>query len=336
MTHPRSPYSTFLASLLIALIALPNAVYAQGFEFGEEEAEEVEEVVEEEDDGQMSFSSDDLSKEDATEEEKPQVALVVIPTADVERNRDLQAELNKVGGDIPGIVTMGPETVLPGLQQREAEQCVTDPICLGAVGDEGKVGRILILRVKEGDSGLELNADYFDVQDRLFVKYHTVKGLSSTSDLVEAVEPALNEIFSIRPDDGSKDYVGKEDTGIVQDIVAFGAAGLAVAAFGGGIAMGLKASGKEQEVEDTKSGDGYTMTQVEADAILREADDAATTANILYGLSAALAVTSAVFFFIRGGSDVADDQKNASLIHDFQIAPIITETGAGFGAGFRF
>lgn len=338
-----SPFRCFLVGMLSALLAIPTPLMAQGFEFDEEETAPVTEVAEEEaeDDGEgMTFTSDDLSKEDAVEEKIPNVAIVAVPGAnmDPERRAEVQAKMMEVAKNYGAIVAVGPEAILPGLQDRGVDDCVTDPLCLGSVGDEASVDRIVVGRVRESVDGLEFGVDYFDVGDRLFIAYDTKKGVSSTSDVVDAVEPAMRNIFGIK--DASKDpnYVGTEDSSIVQDIVAYGAAGLAVASLGAGIYFGLDASSKEDELASgAKTGGGaYVLTQQEANEKVREAESSATTANIFYGLAAALTVTSVVFFIIKGGSDVGEERASKDLIQDLQLAPIFSESGAGFGASFSF
>lgn len=343
MTKAKTPFGSFMSCLLAILVAVPTPVFAQGFEFGDEEAESTtqskpaEEEAEEEGGG-LEFTSEDLSKEDATTDEKiPQVAVVSIPSADndADRRAEITGAMLTYAKSVPSIVTVGPDSVLPGLQSRGMEDCVTDPICLGSVGDEAQVDRILLTRVKSVDGSLQLDTDYFDVQDRLFIRYDSKKGLGGTSDLVAAVVPSMKVVLDIRDGSGKQEYVGNEDSGMVQSIVAYGAAGLAVACLGAGIYFGMDASSQVDDFEAQKRADGtYPFTQKEANEKIRDAEGTATTANVFYGLTAALAVTSTVFFLIQGGEDVAEDQGRA--INDFHIAPVFTEAGAGVGAGFKF
>jgi len=166
---------------------------------------------------------------------------------------------------VPKILVAGPETVLPGLQGRDLASCVTDPICLGSVGDEAQVDRILLTRVKSGPDGLQLDTDYFEVQDRLFIRYDSKKGLSGTSDLVEAVVPSMKIVLDIRDGSSKQTYVGKEDSSMVQSIVAYGAAGLAAACLGAGIYYGMDASSQVDDFEAAKRADGtYPFTQKKA------------------------------------------------------------------------
>ncbi|MEZ4460971.1 MAG: hypothetical protein R3E66_14845 [bacterium] len=342
MTKACTPFGSFISCLMAILLAVPAPVFAQGFEFGEEEAETTttkkDDGDTEEEGGGLEFTSDDLSKEDTKTEEKiPQVAIVSIPSEanDAERRGEIQAKMLEFAKSVPSIMVAGPETVLPGLQSRTIEECVTEPICLGAVGDEAQVDRIILTRVKQTEEGLQLDTDYFDVQDRLFIRYDSKKGLGSTSDIVDAVVPSMKVVLDIRDGSGKQEYVGNEDASLVQSIVAYGAAGLAVACLGAGIYFGMDSSSQVDDFNAAKNADGkFPFSQKAAQQKLQDAESSATTANVFYGLAAAMTVTSVVFFLIEGGSDISADQERA--INDFQIAPVITEAGAGVGAGFKF
>lgn len=348
MTQPRSLWGALISSFLIALLAFaPTTVWAQDFEFGEEEVEEIPESGQPpaddgggDDGADMVFDDNDLSKEDATEtEEKPSVAVVAItgPNADQDRRQQIQQAMSDYAQSIPTIIAVGPEGALPALQQRDPATCVTKPICLGAVGDEAGVDHLLIGRVKQSDAGMTLEVDYFNVNDRLFMKYHSSEPVSGTGGLVDAVEPAMKDIFNIRDPSDDPNYVGDEDAGIVQDIVAYGAAGLAVVFLGTAIYFGTQVSSAESDLEAQENENGtYNITQQRAQDLVRDAESDATASNIFYGLAAAMAVTSVVFFIIKGGSDVAADQERAELFDDLRFGPTVTESGAGIGAGFSF
>lgn len=342
MTRPRSLFDAFVSSFLIALLSFaPGTVWAQGFDFGEEDAVDVDEAPpsdEEVGDG-MVFDSDDLSADDVVETaEKPTVAVVAVPGPGVDRERRLaiQSAMMDFARNMTNIIPIGAESVLPALEQRDPQTCVTEPICLGAVGDAANANRLLIGRVKEGPAGLTLEVDYFNVDDRLFIRYHSSEPTSSTGGLVDAVEPALRDIFQIRDPSNDPNYVGEEDSSIVQDIVAWGAGGLAIVFLTTGVIFGMSASDANTELEETQLEDGtYSITQTDAQDRVRDAEGDATAANIFYGLAGAMAVTSVIFFIIKGGSDVAEDQR-ASLFHDLRVAPTFNASGAGIGAGFSF
>jgi len=346
MTQPRSLWGAFISSFLIAALAFaPGTVWAQGFEFGEDEVQEVPDEgsqppPEEDDEDTMVFGSEDLSKEDATEvKEKPSVAVVAVPGPNMtpERRSEPQSAMMDQAKEIPNIIAVGPEGALPALEQRNPQTCVTEPFCLGAVGEAADVDHLLLGRIKEGPSGLTLEVDYFDVENRLFMKYHSSQPVSTTGGLVEAVEPAFKDIFGIRDQQTGPEFGGDEDPSIVQDIIAWGSAGLAVVFVGTGIFFGLEASNAEDDVTAQRNEDGtFNLTQQLAQQQLRDAESDADTANIFYGLAAAMAVTSVVFFIIRGGSDMAEDQERVDLLDDLRIGPTVTDGGAGVGAAFTF
>lgn len=340
MTKACTPFGSFLSCLMAILLAAPNPAFAQGFEFGEDDTSQTPpkgEPSDNEGEG-LEFTSEDLSQEDTTpEEKKPQVAIVSIPSEanDPERRAEIQAKMMEFAKTVPSILVVGPETVLPALESRTIADCVTEPICLGAVGDEAQVDRILLTRVRQTEEGLQFDTDYFDVHDRLFIRYDSKKGLSGTSDILDAVVPSMKVVLDIRDGSNKVNYVGSEDSSVVPTIIAYGAAGLAAVCLGAGIYFGMDSSSQVDDFNALKDANGkYTVTQKKGQQLVEDAESAATTANVFYGLAAAMAVTSVVFFLIEGGSDVSSDQERA--INDFQISPVFTEAGAGVGAGFRF
>ncbi len=344
--------SRALAAILALLLALsPSMVFAQGFEFGEEEVEPVDEPVEEEepeedpvdtqDPAGLEFSEEDVEKTTYSDVDEKQVAVVALPGEhmDQDRRQKVQAELEKVAGGIPNITMLSGSSVLGALEASGGEACVQEPLCLADVGEQAGVQRILVARVVEKEDGLELKTDYFDVDDRLFIKYHNESGLGGTGAIVKAVEPSLNEIFEVRELREGPQTVGEEDSGVVQSVLAFGTGGLAVASLVGGIVFGIQAKNVESDVEARpKNGEVYEMTQQEAREAIRPAEAKATTANVLYGFAIGLGAVSALLFYIKGGSDVAEDQQQdeAFSLRDIQIAPAVSADGVGFGAGFRF
>lgn len=340
--------SRALAALLALTMAMsPSLVFAQGFEFGEEEAEE--EVGEEEapevdtqDPAGLTFSEDEAEKTTYSDTDEKQVAVVAIPgeQMDSERRQKVQAEMERVAGGITAITMLSGSSVLGALEASGGDACVQEPLCLADVGEQAGVERILVARIVEKDDGLELKVDYFDVDDKLFIRYENTGGLGGTGAIVSAVEPALNKIFDVRQLGQGEEFQGEEDSSTVQTVIAFGTGGLAVGSLIAGIIFGSQAKSTENEVEGSpQSGGVYNYTQVEARDAIRPAESKATTANVFYGLAVGLAGVSALFFIIRGGSDV-DEGEQAKLkkkkIRDLQIAPAVTSHGVGFGAGFRF
>lgn len=338
----RSPALALLLALTIAIS--PTYAFAQGMEFGEEEAEEVAEeaeAAETQDPAGLDFSEEEAAKPTYSDTGESQVAVVAVPgeAMDPERRQKLQAEMESVAGDIPNITMLSGSAVLGALEEAGGEACVQEPLCLASVGETAGVERMLIARVAEREDGLTLNVDYFDVDDKLFIKYYTKSGIGGTPGLVDEVKPALDDIFDVRSLERGPAVVGAEDSGVVQKVLAYGTAGLAVVSLAGGIIFGVQAKNIEKEVEGRPQTDGvYDMTQVEARAAIRPAEARATTANVLYGLAVGLGAVSALLFYIQSGSDVSEDQETVrrSPIRDLRIAPAVTSDGFGFGAGFRF
>lgn len=340
--------SPALAALLALTMALsPSVVFAQGFEFGEEEAEETPEgeEVDTQDPAGLEFSEEEAEKTTYSDTAEKQVAVVALAGEhmDADRRQKVQEEMERVAAGIPAITMLSGSSVLGTLEASGGDACVQEPLCLADVGEQAGVERILIARVAEKPDGLELKVDYFDVDDKLFVRFHNIGGLGGTPGVVKSVEPALNKIFDVREFVEGQEFSGDEDSSVVQSVLAYGAGGLAVASLVGGIVFGLKAKRVEDEVTSSpRNGEVYEYTQVEAREAIRPAKSAATTANVFYGLSVGLAAVSVLFFVIRGGSDVADEGATAlndddKKIRDLQIAPAVTSDGGlGFGASFRF
>lgn len=343
----RSPALAALLALSMALT--PSMVFAQGFEFGEEEVEsgpeeggEGEEApeVDTQDPAGLEFSEEDAQKTTYSDTAEKQVAVVALPGEhmDADRRSKVQAEMERVTGGISAITMVSGSAVLGALEAAGGEACVQEPLCLADAGEQAGAERILVARVVEKEDGFELKVDYFDVDDKLFIRYDNTPGLGGTPAIVKAVEPALNKIFDVRSLQAGQEYTGDEDSGVVRSVIAYGTAGLAVGALVGGIVFGINAKNIEKEVEGSpKNGDVYRYTQVEARDAIRPAESKATTANVFYGLAVGLAGVSALFFLIGSGSDVAEDQEQASRgIRDLQVAPTVSSHGLGLGAGFRF
>ena len=345
--------SPLLAAILAFTIAFsPTAIFAQDFEFEEEETEtEFEEEepgdgeepeVDTQDPAGLEFSEEEGAKNTYSDAEEKSVAIVAMAGEEMDSDRrgKVQAEMERVAGEISAVSVVGGGGLLSALEASGGEACVQEPLCLADVGEQAGAERILVARVVKREKGLELKIDYFDVDDKLFVKYENVGGLGGTGAVVSAIEPALKKIFDVREFVDGPDYQGDENKSVVQTVLAYGFAGLAVASLAGGIVMGLGAKSTESDVEGRpKTGDVYSMTQVEAREAIRPAEKKATTANVFYGLAAGFAAVSVLFFLIRGGSDVGEDEKATTrkTIRDINVAPAVTaDGGIGFGAGFRF
>jgi hypothetical protein len=343
--------SRLLATLLAMALALaPMHGFAQGFEFGEDDVEPVDEGGGDDgggmefgeeggdeggDDGGMTFGTDEVIEEN-TDTGTPSVAVVAMPGPNMgpELRGDIQSEMMDVLADVPGYEYRGPETVLPGLEERGLDECVREPICLGAVGTDAGVDRILLARVKPSPSGGQtFEVDFFEVKDKLTLKYAKRENLGGDGAIVDSVKPVLYEVLEVRLRDG-ENFAGPEDDSIVGPIVAYSTAVLAVGSLIGGIVFGLSASSGEDDLQAQV--DAQQLTQEQANDILRDVQSDATTANVFYGLAIGLAAVSGLFFYLDIGSDVGESEDGSALLHDVHIAPAASENGFGFGAGFRF
>lgn len=335
-------YAAHILWLCLTMSLMTNNLWAQdGMDFGEEEAEEKVETEEEEGDG-MDFGADSGENLGTLSDEGTQnVAVVAIRSEFLkdELYTKVQNELERFAATVTNIKVVTGTSIASELEKRGGDECINEPICLSEVGVAASVDRILTARVRSDEAGnLELATDYFDVEDRLYLKYDSVKGLSGDDNIVAAIEPSLKILLDVRDLVKSPDYVDDAGDGTFQTILAWSTGGLAIASLGAGIFFGLEASSLESELEESaKVGDVYNMTQKEAAVKIRDAESTAVTANIFYGVAAGLAIASGVLFYIQGGSDVATQEElDASLPSNFKIAPIVTKHSVGFGGGFNF
>ena len=335
-----------LAATLCLLAASP--VVAQDDEgtmtFGEEDAEEVSDENADDggsDDGTMTFGEEESGDSGLEEgnKEPPLVGFVAVPTEAIDdsQREKLQSKLTEVMRNIPDIkMQMGP-AVMSALQERTIATCVTEPLCLGSVGEKAGVDQLVIARVKEGSRGMELEVDYFDVGDRLFIKSDDAMRLGSFKEVLDNVEPVTKSVFGIRGDRDSQEFAD-ENTSLARTITAVGCGVLSVGALTGGIVFGNQASSIESDLnsfEKNENGVYKELTQSEAKSMLSDAQGKAATANIFYGLSGAFAIASTVLFIVDPGGDV-DQSGRAGLFERIDVAPSFGRSGAGFSATIDF
>lgn len=331
---------------ILAVLLIPSAAFAQDemtFGGGDEE-----ETTESEDAGgdTMDFGAPAEGEgADGTTETAPTanltMAVIAVPTPaiDGDQRRELQRVMQDAMQMTRGFDMMGADAVLQGLDSRGVATCITEPLCLGAVGSEAGVERILMGRVKETANGYSLDVDLFDVQDRLFVKYSTQANLGNFNKVKEAVTPAYQEVFDIRVERQGPNYGDEADTGKIQTILAYTSAGLAVASLAGGIAFGMQAANLEDEAmnrEKNDSGQYIDYTQVQANEDIRAAQGKAQTANIFYGVAGGLAVISGVLFVVQSGSDVAEGEQRAGFFDRLKLSPSVGQGSLGVGAKVDF
>jgi hypothetical protein len=340
---PSRPLNILLSSLFLLLI-LPSAALAQGtMTFGEEEVEEeTEEETDDGSDGTMSFGEEEVDQEPmgSADETTYTLAVVAVPADNLNSDQrlELQQKMRQAVSLDPNYAAQDGAPVLSGLEAAGIGSCVTEPLCLSGVGQDAGVERILLGRVEETARGMTLNIDLFDVTDKLFVKYTSKTRLGNFDDVLNAVEPAMKDIFDIRIEREGPNYGEEGDTGTVQTVLAYSAAGLAVASLGAGIYFGMEASDGEDAILGRKNADGqFEITQAEAQQMVRDVEDDALTANVLYGASAGLAVISGILFYVESGSDVAaQDGRRAGILERIDVQPKVGFGEFGLGATFSF
>ncbi|MBA2663372.1 MAG: hypothetical protein H0U74_13880 [Bradymonadaceae bacterium] len=335
MTRLRSCLTLFLALLLSSALIVPATVLAFDDDEMSFDAEDVEPVGE----NDMTFAPGDAKRNKAGSAEKLGVAVVAIPSPDLDETDRvaIQNELRSAMDTVPGFVSYGDNTVLPGLEDRDPMSCVREPLCLASVGRSAGVERILSARITRTGGSYRLDVDFFDVNERLFLRYHSAADLSNMSAVVKAIRPAVNDIFHIRGPRGPDGYVD-DDSVNLNRILAYSTAGLSAVCLGVGIYFGMQVNSLEEEFNaQAKTGERYTsLTQVDAQRRIRDMESTAVTANIFFGLSAALGVGSILLFIIEGDSA---DEDLASIERPWQnvrVAPTISRDGLGLGAHLRF
>mgnify|MGYP006287737751 CR=1 FL=1 len=328
--------STALALMVMAaslLVVSPVAAQDDGgtMSFGEEEAEET-----------MTFGEEEASSDESLpkEEQKPVVGVVAVPgdAMDSSQRGRLKTRLSKAMQMVQDIELDTSPAVLNALQSRTIETCVTEPLCLGSVGRKAGVDRIVMARVKQKPGGLQLDIDYFNVEDKLFIKYKSVPELGNFKQVLNAVPGTVKQVFGIREPKEEPNYADT-DSGKAKMIIAISSAVLSAGALTGGIVFGLGAKDLESELNSSEKSNGhYTeLTQKQARQKLNKAQGKAATANIFYGLAGAFAVASGVLFIIDAGSDVdSGAQPRAGLFERIDVKPVFNRSGAGLSAGIDF
>ncbi len=345
-----------IATLLVVFAAGPAFGQDDGtMTFGEEEAEDVSDEDDESDDddgaassggdsdeGTMTFGEEEASEGTESGEQAPTVGLVAVPTdaiSDSER-RQLQKRLAESLQQVPDIEVQTGDAVLQALKKRTVATCVTEPLCLGSIGDDAGVDRIVLASVDKQEAGFSLDVDYFDVENRAFPKYESAEDLRNFNKVLGEIDPAIKQIFEIRRERDDPDYAD-QNTGAAQTVIAVGCGALSAGALVGGIVFGNQAASIESELNSHQTDeqgvyDDSEFTQNEARNMLDEAQGRAELANISYGLSGAFAIASGVLFLIDSGSDVAEDSRRAGLLERLEISPNFSRNGAGLGARIEF
>ncbi|MFU8803083.1 MAG: hypothetical protein ACNA8W_04660 [Bradymonadaceae bacterium] len=337
MARQRSLFSTFFILLFIASISLPMVAFAWDDDDDDMtfDVDDVEPI----DDSDMTFAPTDAAKP-AVSADAPSIAVVTIPGPDLQGADRIavQNELRRVMDTIPNVVVYGESAVLPALEDRGALTCAREALCLAGIGRNAGVDRIIQARVSRGDGGYRLDIDYFDVADRLFLRYHSSPGLSNMNAVVARVQPGLHEIFNIRGPRGPDPYADDRDVDIKR-IMAYTTGGLSVITFGSAIYFGTRVSAARTELEgfERNNNGHYTnLTQVEAQNRVRDMEGNALAANVLYGLTVLLGGASALLFIIEGDDAEAQVNLDTPWHKRIQVTPSVSVDGAGVGARLNF
>jgi len=91
------------------------------------------------------------------------------------------------------------------------------------------------------------------------------------------------------------------------------------------------------DAQPKQNGKYTTLTQVKAERLIRDMESKAVTANVFYGLSAALAVGSVLLFVLEG--DEADEQASIEQRpswNQVRFVPSVSRDAVGIGAHLKF
>lgn len=326
-----------LVALALALTLLPVTALAQGMTFDEEDVEPIDEEG-------MTFDVEDVEElaNAPAGSNRPSVGVLAVPLDGLSAGdrEALQEALRVAVETIPNIDVYGDTQLLPAIQDRDPAYCSAESLCLANVGRAGQVERIVQARVTRSGGSYTLNIDYFDVQDRLFLDYHTNSELSSFSAVLDGVQAGVNDVFGVRsrrPDDPG--YVERDVD--VRRIMAFATAGLSAVSLGTGIFFGLKVNDGLAEVDQFgRNEDGsYTdLTQRQAQRLQRDIESDALTANVFYVLSGGMAITSVLLFVLDGddSEELALGEGDTPWYRAVRLTPNVGPQGVGMGAQLRF
>lgn len=354
MTRFHSAFS-LVATLLCLFAATPAFGQDDGtMTFGEEDAQEIDDDESSDDggggqqqdgggeeEGTMTFGEEEAASTSA-EEQKPVVGLVAVPgdAMDESQRQSLQQKLAGSLQQVPDIELETGTAVLESLKKRTVATCVTEPLCLGSIGDDAGVERIVLAKVDRKEDGLQFNVDYFNVEDRLFIKYESVDGLGNFNKVLDQVDPVIKTVFEIRERQEGPNYAD-QNKGAAQTAIAVGCGVLSAGALVGGIVFGTNARDIQSNLNNYQQNEQGVyqdpkFTQKKARRMLNDAQGQAELANISYGLSGAFAIASGVLFLIDPGGDVAEESRRAGLFERLEVSPNFSKSGAGISAGFDF
>jgi TolB-like protein len=357
MTPDGRPSRATLSALVFALLSLllwSGAALAQegdgdtmdfggGDQSGQEEGGDTMDFGGE-GDGSMDFSLDEA--QEAIPEGGLRITGIVVRTEDSVENSVLNPLSEKL---ITELDQLNGFQVVANLELRDrfatmGEQgtldCVFNPVCLGRLGTELGLQRIVVGRLSGTDGSYTLNMDLVNVEESLIADYtsRTVQG--DLDDLKEVVKPSVARLFNIRQVRvGRPQEQPEPEIGTVQKTLAWTTLGASAVSLGLGIYFGLEAKGVEDDLnayprEDINGQNVYSLTPVQAQAMLEDGESSALLSNIFFGVGIAAGVTSALLFLIKPGSDIATEEELQS--DRLELFPVWGSQGAGVGAQYRW
>lgn len=347
------------AVLLPGAVLLPSDAFAQGFEFGEDEAEDFGEPMDFGDDGWEDDGWDDGGVVDDGWGDDTPTTPVTAPVLDPSTVTgiivpgdalapaladQLTAVLMTELGNIEGNVVVSNQALQEEFEIMGAElamECAFDPVCLGRYGRNLGLGRIVVGRVGQTPNGLwGTTIDLFETATSSIVNYRYFETEARTVSVQEAMPSELRQLFGIRE---QRAVVGPGRTGpsTAQVALAWTTAGLAVGAVATGIVFGLQARSGEGDIDDcnlidTASGDPVCeLTQREARPIIDDARADARLSNIMIGSGLFLGVLSVVLFTVTPGGDI-DEAAGLTQRREWRLAPAATRGGFGLNGSLSF
>ena len=346
--------AVFLFAATLTLVAWPVSAQEDDsgtMTFGEEEAKEAQDGGGDSDDSAESKSDSDgdgamtFTEEAAEETTDPTttVGVVVVPNdaisesqASTLRSR-LDDELEVVRNSEKDLKLDMSGNTLEALKQRTVSSCVTEPLCLASVGRKAKVDRILLARVDEDAGEWSLDLDYFDVENTLFLRYHSIENKPNFRATLQQLDVAVREVFDLRTGRAGPDYYGGSSSKALR-IIGISSGVISVGTLVAGILVGTQAQQMEDDLngaERNEAGVYQNYSQQEALQTYNDAQTRALTANVLYGLSAGFALTGGALLLTNlPGGDVPADR--ASVWERLNITPRVGANSAGIGASFEF
>lgn len=222
-----------------------------------------------------------------------------------------------------------------------ATECAFDPVCLGRIGWDIGLDRVVIGRAtpSRSTSDVAFTLDLVDLESRSVLRYRSTEVDNNLAAMSQVITTQLPFLFEIR--EGPADIVeGPTGPSPIQVGAAWGTLGLGVVSLGVGIYFGIDASGLEDDVRNggLREGDVYIATQREAQNTLDDAADSALLANVFLGTGVALLGVSALLFLITPGSDIDTQAETVSHrgIEPPVFSPTVVEGGWGVSGQMQF